>query len=49
MFYYRGLHEYENMPGYLIGTFQESQDFYQELCEELLPSHEAEPEENMEL
>ena len=49
MFYYRGLHEYENMPGYLIGTFQVSQDFYQELCEELLPSHEAEPEEDMEL
>lgn len=49
MFYYRGLHEYENMPGYLIGTFQVSQDFYQELCEELLPGHEAEPEEGLQL
>ena len=49
MFYYRGLHEYENMPGYLVGTFQVSQDFYQELCEELLPSVEPVKEDNFEL
>lgn len=29
MFYYRGLREYEHTPGYLVGTFQISQDYYQ--------------------
>lgn len=48
-FYYRGLHEYEHTPGYLVGTFQVSQDFYQELCEELLPSVEPEQEDDFEL
>lgn len=49
MFYYRGLREYEHMPGYLIGTFQASQDFYEELCEKLLPSQEVEQENDLEL
>lgn len=49
MFYYRGLREYEHTPGYLIGTFQVSQDFYQEMCDQLLPNQETEQEEDMEL
>lgn len=43
-FYYRGLKEYERQPGYLIGTCQMEQDFYQEMYERFLPPQEREEE-----
>ena len=43
LFYYRGLHEFQETPGYLVGTMQSAQDvyeawikyFYEELLEGL--------------
>lgn len=39
-FYYRGLSEYENEPGYLIGTFQQEQDIYEAQIQKLSPAQE---------
>ena len=37
MFYYRGLKEFANEPGYLIGTCRSSQDKYEELVRYFFP------------